>query len=211
MIPSLPLETITRLLAPYLQGEDSPKLYAQVSAYLDLLLKWNARTNLTAIRNPEEIVRRHFGESLFAARHLPLCSTLLDLGSGAGFPGLPIQLLRPEIAVTLAESQHKKAAFLREVVRTLNLATEVWATRVEESSPAPGRRFDIVTLRAVDNMREALKSAASRSIHSLLVLTTAVTGEAPLPPEGFRISQTIPIPESDSRIIQILSRENQVS
>ena len=107
-------------------------LLAQLSAYLDLLVKWNHRTNLTSIRDPEEIVRRHFGESLFVARHLPECETLLDLGSGAGFPGLPIQLVRPELRVTLAESQHKKASFLREAVRTLGLATEVWGARAEK-------------------------------------------------------------------------------
>src|SRR5205823_10935323 len=108
---------IADLLTRYLE-HGSPSLYAQLSTYLDLLLKWNARTNLTAIRDPEEIVRRHFGESLFAAGHLPVEDlgvsgpdsgpiTLLDLGSGAGFPGLPIALLCPGVQVTLAESQNK--------------------------------------------------------------------------------------------------------
>jgi 16S rRNA (guanine527-N7)-methyltransferase len=130
-------------------------LVGQLSTYLDLLLKWNQRTNLTAIRVPEEIVRRHFGESLFAAAHLPECGTLLDLGSGAGFPGLPIQLARPGLRVTLAESQHKKASFLRETVRTLGLATEVWADRGEKLE----RQFDVVALRAVDRPLEALALA----------------------------------------------------
>src|SRR5271167_4951120 len=130
-MPTLSNETISGLLAPYLDGAGSETLYEQLSAYLDLLLKWNARTNLTAIRDPEEIVRRHFGESLFTAVHLPAAQTLLDFGSGAGFPGLPIALLRPEIKVTLAESQNKKSTFLREAVRTLQLSTEVWPNRVE--------------------------------------------------------------------------------
>src|ERR1700678_3008771 len=105
-MPILPESKIATLLAPYLAPP--PEILPKLSFYLDLLLKWNARTNLTAIRDPEEIVRRHFGESLFAAQHLsPSTSTLLDLGSGAGFPGLPIALLHPEIAVTLAESQNK--------------------------------------------------------------------------------------------------------
>jgi 16S rRNA (guanine527-N7)-methyltransferase len=117
-MPNLPA-----ILAPYLGTYPPPAdLYPQLSAYLDLLLKWNARTNLTAIRDPEEIVRRHFGESLFAGVHLAAKlsseATLLDLGSGAGFPGLPIQLLLPGLQVTLAESQNKKATFLREAVRT---------------------------------------------------------------------------------------------
>src|ERR1700716_112541 len=113
-MPTLPESKIAHLLTPYLP-EIPTNLLPQLSLYLDLLLKWNARTNLTAIRDPEEIVRRHFGESLFAARHIdPKTKTLLDFGSGAGFPGLPIALYRPEIAVTLAESQNKKATFLRE-------------------------------------------------------------------------------------------------
>ena len=94
-MPTLSESAIADLLTPYLE-RGSPSLYSQLSAYLDLLLKWNARTNLTAIREPEEIVRRHFGESLFAAQHLGHPDTLLDFGSGAGFPGIPIALLRPK-------------------------------------------------------------------------------------------------------------------
>ena len=74
-------------------------------SYLDLLQKWNARLNLTAIREPEQILQRHFIECIFAARHLPTnIHTLLDFGSGGGFPGIPIALCRPEIQVTLGES-----------------------------------------------------------------------------------------------------------
>src|SRR6202789_2241757 len=153
---------IAHLIAPYLGGAPSPDgPPPHLSPYLDLLVKWNARTNLTAIREPEEIVRRHFGESLFAAQYLdPAATMLLDFGSGAGFPGLPIALLRPEIHVTLAESQNKKATFLREVVRTLGLTTEVWAARAETMPIA--RSFDIVALRAVDDMEVALPAAVAR-------------------------------------------------
>jgi 16S rRNA (guanine527-N7)-methyltransferase len=158
-------DQIAALLQPYLSGATPPSdLYAQLGTYLNLLLRWNARTNLTAIREPKEIVRRHFGESLFAAVHLsPLIApiaALLDFGSGAGFPGLPIQLLLPQLQVTLAESQGKKATFLREAVRTLGLHTEVWADRVE--TMPPDRKFDIVALRAVDKMETALSEASNR-------------------------------------------------
>src|SRR5882757_3963226 len=133
-MPVLAESEIAALLAPYLAVP--PSLLPQLAAYLDLLVRWNARTNLTAIRQPEEMVRRHFGESLFAAANLGdpsnFPNTLLDLGSGAGFPGIPIALAHPEITVTLAESQNKKAAFLREAVRTLGLKNvEVWAGRAE--------------------------------------------------------------------------------
>jgi len=165
-------ERMAELLEPYFPAPPQ-ELLLQLSAYLELLLRWNARTNLTAIRDPEEIVRRHFGESLFVAAHLPECATLLDLGSGAGFPGLPIQLARPGLRVTLAESQNKKASFLREAVRTLGLATEVWGDRVERL-PAD-RLFDVVTLRAVDDPGKALKLAHQRLTPggSVLHLTTS--------------------------------------
>jgi 16S rRNA (guanine527-N7)-methyltransferase len=188
---------IANLLAPYLSESEAPAtLLPQLSTYLDLLLKWNARTNLTAIRDPEEIVRRHFGESLFAAQHLdPGTTTLLDFGSGAGFPGLPIALLRPDIQVTLAESQNKKAAFLREAARSLNLPTEVWPHRVE-SMPA-SRRFHTVALRAVDNMAAAIASAAPRAIHQLLFLT----GSIPTLPLGFSPESSVPMPNSQTSIL----------
>jgi 16S rRNA (guanine527-N7)-methyltransferase len=101
--------------------------------YLDLLQKWNARLNLTAIRDPEKILQRHFIECIFAAQHLPgQIQSLLDFGSGGGFPGIPIALCLPEIHVTLGESQSKKATFLREAIRTLGLENaEVYNGRVE--------------------------------------------------------------------------------
>ena len=133
----------------------------QFETYLALLLRWNARMNLTAVREPEEILERHFAESIVAAQHLSnQVNTLLDFGSGAGLPGIPIAICRPEIRVTLAESQGKKAAFLREAVRTIGLKAEVWDRRVEEMPPE--RVFDAVTLRAVDRMAEACKIAVGR-------------------------------------------------
>ena len=189
-MPTLSESAIGALLAPYLP-EIPAALLPQLSTYLDLLLKWNARTNLTAIREPEEIVRRHFGESLFAARYLDLNTpTLLDFGSGAGFPGLPIALLRPDIKITLAESQNKKATFLREAVRTLNLPTEVWPGRVEAMPAA--RQFHTIALRAVDNMEAAIAVAASRAAHQLLLLA----GSPSSLPTDFRPKPFIPMPNS---------------
>lgn len=140
-----------------------PQAADQFQSYLKLLLKWNARLNLTAIRDPEGILRRHFIESVQCAQSLPALpegATLLDFGSGAGLPGIPIAICRPELAVTLAESQGKKAAFLREAVRCLNLAAEIYDGRVEDM-PA-SRSFSIVTLRAVDKMIPACQMASQR-------------------------------------------------
>ncbi|HZL26544.1 MAG TPA: 16S rRNA (guanine(527)-N(7))-methyltransferase RsmG [Acidobacteriaceae bacterium] len=193
---------IGALLAPYLgDAPTPPNLHAQLSVYLDLLLRWNARTNLTAIRDPEEIVRRHFGESLFAGVHLapllPTDATLLDFGSGAGFPGLPIQLLLPELQVTLAESQGKKASFLREAARALDLKTEVWAKRVEEM-PAD-RRFRIVILRAVDNMDAAMDIAITRI---LPFGSLAALGGEHLLDESHQLKM-IPVPGSHSTFLYL--------
>jgi 16S rRNA (guanine527-N7)-methyltransferase len=183
-VATLSESRIAELVGPYLEAAAVPAgMYGQLSVYLDLLVKWNARTNLTAIREPEEMVRRHFGESLFAGvqvgGRVAQDASLLDFGSGAGFPGLPIQLLLPELRVTLAESQGKKASFLREAARTLGLATEVWAGRVEAMPEVAGmpRRFDVVTLRAVDNMEQAMAEARRRLMPGgwLVALTTDAT------------------------------------
>ena len=199
-MPTLPETRIAALLTPYLgNAATTTSLLPQLSLYLDLLLRWNARTNLTAIREPEEIVRRHFGESLFAGRHLALLlpaeATLLDFGSGAGFPGLPIQLLLPKLRVTLAESQGKKASFLREAVRTLGLVTEVWADRVEALPPS--RLFTAVTLRAVDRMEQALAAARQRIAPGGWLVTLS----AEPAPEG-ALSFTVPGAENSLLTLQ---------
>ncbi len=195
-MPTLSESEIAALLTPYAPSLPET-LLPQLSTYLDLLLKWNARTNLTAIRDPEEIVRRHFGESLFAAQHIAPATTLLDFGSGAGFPGLPIQLLHPQLAVTLAESQNKKATFLREVVRTLGLKTEIWSARVETMPLS--RQFDVVILRAVDNMDAAIPAALPhvRPGGQLAILTTL--------PQTLTLAPgtSIPLPNSQSGVLYL--------
>jgi 16S rRNA (guanine527-N7)-methyltransferase len=194
-MPTLSEAKIATLLTPFLPSP-SPEILSELSTYLELLLKWNARTNLTAIRDPEEIVRRHFGESLFAGLHLaPEANTVLDFGSGAGFPGLPIAILRPEITVTLAESQNKKSTFLREAVRTLGLKVEIWAARVESMPEAI--HFHTVTLRAVDNMAAALAAAAPRASNDLLLMT----GTQPIQLPGFTFQRPVPIPTTQSSIL----------
>lgn len=137
---------------------------ARFERYLALLLRWNSKLNLTAVREPEAIIQRHFVECVQCAQELPaeigVGALLLDFGSGAGLPGIPIAICRPEIRVVFAESQGKKAAFLREAVRTLGLSAEVFDGRVEEMPE--GRQFSAVTLRAVDKMTEACQLAAAR-------------------------------------------------
>jgi len=188
----------------------------QLEEYLALILKWNARINLTATRKPEEILQRHFAESVFAAHLVPTkVKTLLDFGSGAGFPGVPIAICRPEIAVTLAESQKKKAMFLREVVRTLGLKAEVWAGRVEAmadpvaarqlASGVPASRiFDAVTLRAVDKMAQACELAVERLVSGgwLAVFATRKTETALDRLKGIRWGTAVTIPGSEQEILR---------
>jgi len=156
-------EEIRGLLNGYVAQDLGDELLDKLRDYLELLLKWNAKTNLTAVRDPEQIMRRHFGESLVAAEWLRSSfdltgRELYDLGSGAGFPGAPIALWCPELKVTLIESQGKKAAFLREVVRTLHLSNcDVFAGRAEKVSA----RANFVTMRAVERSGP-MRSVAER-------------------------------------------------
>ena len=200
---SLTTGEIARLLLPFLPNPEK-SLVEKLSLYLDLLLKWNARTNLTAIRTPEEVVTRHFGESLFTATLLGNPVSLLDYGTGAGFPGLPIALLRPEIAVTLAESQNKKVSFLREAVRTLGVQVDVWPKRVEDMPSS--QQFDTVTLRAVDAMKPAILGAEPRAKHQLVILTSE-RGAQEIPAlKAFSPSQITAMPQAEDRIIVRLTR-----
>lgn len=208
-MPTLSDARIAELLQPYLSPEQAnaalgaavhpaSELIPLLSRYLDLLVAWNARTNLSAIRDPEGMVRRHFGESLFAADllrdRLRDGDTLLDFGSGAGFPGLPIQLRLPGLRVTLAESQGKKAAFLREAARTLGLGIEVWSSRVEA---LPGdRSFSCVALRAVDKMQAAIPEARRRVTAGGWMVQ--LLGEAPE-----QASETYQIPGLRSGVVVI--------
>ena len=165
---------LNALLASACLDPLDPALGERFEDYLGLLMRWNARINLTAIRDEEGILTRHFVESIACARALPAgIGTLLDFGSGAGFPGVPIALCRPEIAVTLAESQGKKAAFLQEAVRVLGLATKVYAGRAELLKA----RFDCVVLRAVDRMPQAVRAASKLASPEGRVLVMATKGE----------------------------------
>lgn len=186
-----------------------PGQYKQLSDYLALLLRWNARLNLTAVRDPEAILRRHFVESIAAAQTLPASfATLLDFGSGAGLPGIPIAVCRPSVGVTLAESQSKKAAFLNEAVRTLGLNARVHSGRAE----ALTARFDVVTLRAVDHMGLAVSLAAPLVAPGGYLAPLTTTGDlAALQTSagsGFDWVSTTPLPGSDSRILALGRRSS---
>ncbi|HEX6821311.1 MAG TPA: 16S rRNA (guanine(527)-N(7))-methyltransferase RsmG [Candidatus Sulfotelmatobacter sp.] len=215
---------IAELLAPFIGRYGQPEasaLFASISTYIDILMRWNSRISLTAIRDPEQIVTRHFGESLFLARNLFLgtaaigcpagqspavkgSSALADLGSGAGFPGLPIKLWVPSLSVTLIESNHKKAAFLREITRSLTLMdVNIQNARAETLPPSS---FDVVTLRAVERFDATLPIAARllnpQGRLALLIGAAQVSqARSILPNDDF--SDPVPIPLSSSRVLLV--------
>jgi 16S rRNA (guanine527-N7)-methyltransferase len=196
---------ISALLSPFIQ-ELAPAQLHDISTYIDILLRWNQRVNLTAVRDPEEIVTRHFGESLFAARHLLAPDdtlTVIDVGSGAGFPGLPLRLYAPGIRLTLIESHARKAAFLREVIRALALTDATVFHGRAQDFPA---RADLVTLRAVEKFELVLPTAAR------LVLPAGrlalLIGAAQLPRASRLLpalswSAPLPVPHSAARILSV--------
>ena len=203
-------DAIEALVRPMLLGPLPTLAYEQLALYVALVERWNRRMNLTAIRNPEEFVRLHIGESLRCAQLLPgEVTTAMDFGSGAGLPGIPIQIARPELIVTLAESQNKKAAFLREAIRELGLVpTNVYAGRVEDMPTL--QQFDLVTLRAVDRMGLALKTAYLRiKINGWIAVFTSQREmsmlQSSLPAMEWREPEAIP--GSEQRIFMLGRKE----
>jgi len=209
------LETtrIAELLRPFAGDRLPHELLRRLSDYLELLLRWNARVNLTAVREPEQIVTRHFGESLFAARALyPSAATdgtLVDIGSGAGFPGIPITLWAAEVDLTLVESKQKKVTFLREALRTLDLKNaQVFAGRAEDFvGPSAGSLT--VTLRAVECFEQILPTAArlvgKGARLALLIGEAQVTRAHQILPE-FSWREAVAIPQSERRVLLVGER-----
>jgi 16S rRNA (guanine527-N7)-methyltransferase len=176
----------------------------KLAAYISLILRWNARVNLTAIRDEDAIVNRHLIESMYVSERLPqTVRTLLDFGSGAGLPGIPIAVCRPQIQVTLSESQNKKAAFLMEAVRVLALSSTVYSGRAE----ALTSHFDCVTLRAVDKMPAAVMAAEGLlAPGGWLALMTSEAGLDELKAavgDRFDWSDTERLPGSDLRLLAL--------
>jgi 16S rRNA (guanine527-N7)-methyltransferase len=171
-------------------------VFPELEAHYQLLKKWNQVLNLTSVDRYEEAVERHYGESLFLGEHLPAGPLrIVDVGSGAGFPGIPVAVLRRDCQVTLVESHQRKAVFLREATRALS-NVRVFAKRAEDVSES----FDWAISRAVSyqDLSKNLKRLAPRAA----LLTGAEEPPAKL---GFSWEQAIPVPGGTQRYLRISS------
>ena len=157
--------TIEATLRPY-GVATTPALRDAVRAYVELLLRWNQKIALTTITDPTEIVRLHFGESMFAVNDVPIRhGRLADVGTGAGFPAIPIRMAVPELECVLIESNQKKATFLAEVVRTLKLdRIQIFRGRME-TYPISAQKFDFAISRAL-GMHQAFLDWSANQLNS---------------------------------------------
>lgn len=131
---------------------------AKLAAHLELIAKWNRVHNLTAVRETDQMVVLHVLDSLSLLPHVAQAKALLDVGSGAGLPGIPIAIARPEVCVTLLDSSHKKCSFLRQVKTELALDNvEIVCERVEAWKPA--QQFDAVVSRAFSDLADFVEQA----------------------------------------------------
>lgn len=201
---------LRHLLEPF--GLDLTTAQAgQTLSYLNLLLRWNEKINLTAIRNPAECVTRHFGESLFIGNHMQLRGSLLDIGSGAGFPGLALKIVFPQLSVTLLEPVTKKRAFLKEAARVCGFDQfSVRGDRLEElASATTAPAFDFATMRAVGNLDILVPLAAKclKSGGNLLLWLSQEQGAALTAIDsGLIWKDPLPIPLSRTTEIWVGSR-----
>lgn len=179
--------------------------------YLALLHHWNKTYNLTAIRDPGQMLVKHLFDSLAIAPHVP-AGRLADLGTGPGLPGIPLAIVRPDLEVALVESNGKKARFLREAVRRLDLAPRVRVLEMRaEAVDEPGS-FDAITARALDRLAGivAVGGHLLAPQGRLLAMKAARVDEevAELPP-GWRLERVLPltVPGLDAeRVLVIVGR-----
>ena len=173
--------------------ELSPGQVEAVEAHYQLLLRWNRTLNLTSIKRVDEAVERHYCESIFLGTHLPQGPLrIADIGSGAGFPGFPVAVLRPDCSITLIESHQRKAVFLREASRSLR-NVRVLARRAEEVD----EQFDWAVSRAVsyNDLASFLKNLAPN-------VDLLTGGEEPPDGIGFVWEPPIRVPWGGQRLLR---------
>ncbi|MGA7855609.1 MAG: 16S rRNA (guanine(527)-N(7))-methyltransferase RsmG [Candidatus Acidiferrales bacterium] len=197
---------IAETIKPYYSAPVTAHFCHQVRAYIDLLLHWNRRISLTTVTDPSQILRFHFGESLFAIDQVPIRhGRLADVGSGAGFPAVPIRMALEGVHVTLIESNRKKSAFLSEVVRELKLANvEVNSCRMEDVRNRESV-FDFITVRAVlidESVLAWASSALNRDGKAVLWLVQEDSTKVSLSTR-FRWRPEAKIPGTERRVVLV--------
>jgi 16S rRNA (guanine527-N7)-methyltransferase len=201
----LSVDTIQRALREF-KLEATAEQAVCIQRYIALLLRWNDKINLTAIREPLEILYRHFCESMYATVIVPLeRGRLADVGSGGGFPGLPLKIICPDLEVFLVESNVKRATFLAEAIRELGLdGARVIVSRYEELSEevAP---LDIVCSRALGDFGSLLSWAGSARIGAKETVLWIGGGDLELVQKelGWDWSEPVPIPHSLRRFLLV--------
>jgi 16S rRNA (guanine527-N7)-methyltransferase len=184
----------------------TPQTFAAIRLYISLLLRWNERISLTTVTDPRELLRFHFGECMFASSAVPLRDgRLADVGTGAGFPGIPLKLLNPDLQLVLIESNAKKAAFLSECVRQIGITgAEVYRARFEDL-PSKAAPFDFVTARALGAYPTLAKWSRAMLGHGgKLVLWLGERDSIDMSRDAlFQWREPIPIPGSDRRKILV--------
>jgi 16S rRNA (guanine527-N7)-methyltransferase len=199
----LTIQRVRQELAAYgVLADDS--MCGKIVAYVELLLRWNSKISLTTVTDPVEIVRFHFGESLFGANQLEIKNgRLADVGAGAGFPGVPLKLYSAPIELYLIEPNLKKATFLGEVVRHLNLdRVEILRFRMEDL-PVDVSDFDVVTARALGKHGTLLRWARNRLSRSGKVALWIGDRDASslASDQSYEWCAPIKVPRSDHRVI----------
>ena len=152
-------ETILQILQDTRLGLDieTSRVVSQIRQYLQLLLKWNQKINLTAEKHPEEILKKHVFDSLQYCRAIEPGFRVMDIGSGAGFPGIVLKIIFPQLQLALVESQRKRCSFLETVVRDLEMEqVTVFNARADDISGNQAGQFDVVVFRAVSGAQECL-------------------------------------------------------
>jgi 16S rRNA (guanine527-N7)-methyltransferase len=198
-------QLVCEALAPYSISPTADQI-ARIRDYVAILLRWNRSVSLTSITDPEEIVGRHFGESMFASKLLPVENCrLADVGTGAGFPGLALKIASPGMQITLIESNKKKCAFLSEVVRSLGFAgVEILPERFEQIRPE-SIQANIITSRAVGEFKQLLRwsgNALVRRGHIVLWVGAEDSTRIARTP-GWTWQPAVRIPDSQRRFILI--------
>ncbi len=181
----------------------------------ELLLRWNRRINLTALQTPRRIVRQLFGESLYLTRVLVLRGRLLDVGTGAGFPGLALKIAVPSLDLTLIEANRRKCAFLKEVVRACGLAeVRVVSKRFQEwVAHAGGYAADVSTTRAVDVSADFLALLAGVTApdgRAVFYTTNAIARRIRSTARGWAWLEQVPIPNTRAHSL-LMARPRRIA